>query len=167
MFCYLGLILDAAILIAGTAAGRPELSVIAMLLFNFAVGIIFFFFTALLIDPISVGSIKPGIKDFTRDLSPVKKDFSRIGLSLFLLLAVSAVFQIILTAVLRLLSEAGVEWTSQEWVTWVFSFSPLYAIGFPLAFIMLKRIKTSPLSKSGLGFKNTLSALLRDRKSVV
>ncbi len=160
MFCYLGLIPDAAILIAGVVTDRFELSLIAIILMNFVVGIIFFFFTTLLTDPVSVNSAKPDISKFTADLRLVKKDFSRIGMSLFLLLAVSAVFQMILGIVLKLLAESGAEWTSKEWVSWVFGFSPLYVIGFPLVFILLKKVKTSPLPRSSLGIKNAVSAFL-------
>lgn len=88
----------------------------------------------------------------TEQTLQAKKDFSRMGLALFLVGIVSSVAQVIL----------GVVWTAylqntalgdQEIMMWILTFGPIYLLGVPAGLLVMKKVPPENAAPQKLGFR--------------
>lgn len=79
-------------------------------------------------------------------LSP-KKSFSRLGLALFVVLAVTTLLQLLFSVLANLLT--GGELPS--WAVWLGNFLPLYAVAIPIGVAVMKKVPVRPAEASALG----------------
>ncbi len=81
-----------------------------------------------------------------------KKDFSRVGLSLFLYAVVVIGIQILAQIVLNILYAQGMFDPNNTWITWGATFLPNYLIGVPLAIGMMHRIEKDTYEPESMKF---------------
>ena len=74
-----------------------------------------------------------------KTLTP-KKSFSRMGLALFAMLAITTILQLICGAVVGALAVQGNPIASAPWILWAASFLPLYLVGVPIGLAMMRRL---------------------------
>lgn len=89
-----------------------------------------------------------------------KKTFSRIGMALFVIGALTMVLQIVLSSVWTWLSMTGSEIAGASWMLWVVTFVPLYVIGMPVGILMMRRVPQGRIEENKLGVKGFLVYLL-------
>lgn len=88
----------------------------------------------------------------TIDLKPVKKVFSRIGLALCVVSAVTIVLQVIWFRIPGL--------GESSWGMWLGTFVPLYLVGVPLGLLVMKNLPAETPEDHPLGGKNFIIFLL-------
>lgn len=90
------------------------------------------------------------------DLTAVKKCFSRVGLTLCVILVLGIVFQMLAFAVPVMI------WGSDNWLTatstgmWLCTFAPIYLIAIPVGLLLFRRIPAQAPQDNKLGMKNFL-----------
>ena len=147
MFVYFGLLPDAALIAIGLVMDNLAPFAIGAALLNLALGMIFFALAPLFIDP--RGGKAVGLAgERGVDLAAAKKQFSRMGLGVAVVLFLGSILQII---VLGLLSALGPDLQSQEWVIWVATFAPIYLVSVPLGLLVLKKVPARTLPRQTLG----------------
>jgi len=89
-----------------------------------------------------------------------RKIFSRIGITLTVMLLVASVLQIAWLAVVPLIP-GGQEWLdASTWGMWLGTFLPLYLVAAPLCILLFSRIPREIQSQNRLGGKNFFLLLL-------
>lgn len=155
MFLYFGLLPDIAVLAAGLARDRGDVSAVVAALINLGLGLVFFFLSPLFLIPRSVPVQDPNAEV---DLGVAKRRFSRLGLGAVALLAVTSVLQIVLGIVLTAVEGAWPErW---PWLVWVVTFAPLYVAGVPLSLLVMGPVPARPREEHGLGAGRYFTAAL-------
>jgi membrane protease YdiL (CAAX protease family) len=91
------------------------------------------------------------------DFKPVKRYFSRIGLSCSLLMLVTVVIQYLAVQIIRLTAP---EFTESDWFVWVVTSLPLYIFAFPIYLYTLPKPIDKPVTKSKINVKEFLMFLL-------
>lgn len=86
-----------------------------------------------------------------------KKSFSRLGLALFIVLAVTVVLQAAAGAVV---TAASFEADVPSWVLWLANFLPLYAIAIPIGVAVMKKVPAQRAETSSLGARRFLRVLI-------
>lgn len=89
-----------------------------------------------------------------------RKVFSRIGLALFLIAAVSSLLQVFCFFVIGMLDSAGYSITEESWLDWLLTFLPIYAVGVPLGLLVLQKLPVPEYTSNKLGGKNFFVLLL-------
>jgi len=88
-----------------------------------------------------------------------KKDFSRIGLSLFVIAGVTTVLQVVFAWLWSVtLQETPIG--NAEWVIWIITFAPLYLIGMPIGLLLMRKVPAENQPAAKLGFKRFLALFL-------
>lgn len=90
--------------------------------------------------PVPEPTAEPQVEvPFTGDLKLASKQFSRMGLGVFLIYVVALVVKLVATLVLRLVNPGLLE---NEWIFWLLTTLPLYAVGIPVGLaVMLPKPK--------------------------
>ncbi|MCR5639899.1 MAG: CPBP family intramembrane metalloprotease [Lachnospiraceae bacterium] len=74
-----------------------------------------------------------------------KQNFSGMGMSIFLFLVITTILQIATSAVVTMIcGENGMP----DWAFWLCNFIPMYCIGFPICYLLLKRIPREDLRET-------------------
>lgn len=94
------------------------------------------------------------MEENTMDLRSAKGVFSRIGLALSAILAVGTVIQLLLAFFLRTILGPGNPVLREHWLLWLLNFVPLYAMAFPVGFLILGKASVEPYEKQKLGAGN-------------
>ena len=152
MFVYFGLLPDAAILAIGFILGYdggPAAVLCAVL--NAVLGLIFFFLAGVFIDPHGGRSVVRAADGV--DLRTAKRRFSRLGLGTFVILAVTTVGQLVLSAALR-------RFAGEPWYLWVSSFVPLYCVGVPAGLLILRGVPAVRPERRSMTLRDWCAALL-------
>jgi len=136
LFIYFGLLPDIVIMVVALVFEQTLLGALGCTAVNVLLGLLFFFLTPLFLEPREGKSGEPEAP-FAGDLKAAKKAFSRLGLSLFVILAGGSVLQI-LVAVLTELFWPQV--LSHDWGMWLSMYVPLYLVAVPLGLLILRRV---------------------------
>ena len=147
MFVYFGLLPDVALIAIGLVVDRLAPFAIGAALLNLALGLIFFALAPLFIDPRG-GKAVGYAGDSGVDVSEAKKQFSRMGLGVAVVLFLGSVLQIL---ALALLPALGLDLQSPEWVIWVATFAPIYLVSVPLGLLVLKKVPARSPTRQTLG----------------
>lgn len=91
--------------------------------------------------------------DVSIDYKQGKKAFSRVSLSLFLLLVISFVAQIIIVVVA---SFFDLDLFSNTWLYYISMLLPIYVIAFPLFLLITRRFESVNIEKTSLSLKQIL-----------
>jgi len=84
------------------------------------------------------------------DLKPAKKVFSRIGLALFLILALSTGVQLLMVPIISLIVGDSSWLVTASWGIWVATFVPIYAIAIPVGLLVMKKLPAQSPAKNKL-----------------
>lgn len=76
-------------------------------------------------------------------MTNAKRDFSRIGWSLFTIAAMTTALQI-LASVLWMICTIGTPLANAEWATWLLTFAPMYLIAVPVGLIIMRAVPSEP-----------------------
>ena len=146
MFIYFGLLPDVAIMAVGIVFDFMIPAAFICSGVNICLGLVFFFLCPLFLEP---GNGKKYVPDtgFAGDLGAAKKQFSRLGMGAFVILAVGAVAQI-LAANLAVEFLPGL--AQHPWGIWVLTFAPMYLIAVPLGLLILKKAPATTLEKRSI-----------------
>lgn len=84
------------------------------------------------------------------DVTPARKTFSKIGLSLCVMLLLATAFQVLWFAL-----PGEDSWmVSSSWGMWLGSFLPLYAVAIPVCLLVMRKLPAQAPRKIKLGTKN-------------
>lgn len=104
-------------------------------------------------------SLTPEIEtpETVSDPAAARRSFSRMGLSIFMLLLVSSVLQVLAGIIAgTLVSDV----MNQTLLLWLCTFAPIYLIGVPVGLLMLRRVPAESPEKSTLRPGQFLAALV-------
>ncbi len=151
MFIYFGLLPDVAIMAVGMVMGHTALAAAISSGVNMVFGLLFVSLTPLVLEPGAGRSVTHAAADV--DLKSARRSFSRMGFSVFALLAVGSGLQVL---VLNL----APDWLrNSEWGIWLMTFAPLYLAAFPLCLLMMKKIPAQRPDRRPMGAKNWLTVI--------
>ncbi len=107
------------------------------------------------------GTMKEGIlveeNTAAVDFRPVKRYFSRIGLSCSLLMLITVAVQFLAAALIRLKYPQFME---SDWYIWLISVLPLYLLAFPVYLYTLPKPIDKPVAKNGISAREFLMYLV-------
>ena len=86
-----------------------------------------------------------------------KKSFSRLGLALFIVLAVTVLLQVIVGAIL---AAASANADMPSWLLWLGNFLPLYAVAIPIGLAVMKKVPAQRTEDSALGAGRFIRVLI-------
>lgn len=150
MFIYFGLIPDAGILAYAIVMKHTAWGAMGVTALNVLLGLLFL--------GLAAGCIEPkGREVYTAaeavDLKRAKKAFSTVGFAVFVTLTVTSVLQIGAGYLAGLLFP---EIMDTAWGFWLVGFAPIYLIGFPLGFLILRKLPTHKPEEHTLSLKSGL-----------
>ncbi len=144
LFVYFGLIPDAGILLVGYHYGSFVQASIAAFILNILLGTVFLAITPVFLEPGQRSAIQYPAAITPEQKVSVRKHFSRLGLGPFLLLVTASILQTLFSVLLLKESPA---WAKAEWAVWVFNFAPIYLVGFPISYLILRKADKQPIPK--------------------
>ena len=144
MFVYFGLLPDIVIISIGLVFGHAAVSIILSAAVNIGLGFLFFALSPLFLDPQGGRRPKREVSSFNGDLRAARKQFSRLGLGVFAILAIGSVLQLAAAVLAGWLvpSENG-----PAWLIWLCTFGPLYAIAVPIGLLIIRKAPAAPMEK--------------------
>ena len=148
IFLYVALIPDVLLIIWGLTR-ESGIGFMHASLLNLIIGCVFFGLTGVILTPVP-GNI-PHIK--TKDNIEARKTFSKIGISLFIMYFIIAICQYTLPDLVNYI------FPNNSVLYTIAYYLPIYMIGFPVAFILLKDMDWEVMEKRKLS-KNQLIGLL-------
>ncbi len=151
LFIYFGLIPDAGLIGYGFYTKNLVPFIILAVIVNLLIGAIFLALTPLFIDPRSKTYRAPAAELAPEQLLVAKRNFSRLGFALFMILVVGTFLQILGGVIMNLVS------SGQTWLIWVSMFAPLYLIAFPVGILLMRRVPAKPLPKETWSVPRLLS----------
>lgn len=145
LFIYFGLLPDIGILAFGIALGSTAAAALGTTLLNLLLGILAFSLASVFLQPKG--------KDFLpaaagQDLKAAKRQFSRIGLSILVILVLATVFQLVM---LNAAFFHFPDLLQSSWGIWIVTFLPQYAIAMPVGMLMLKKVPATRPAQNRLG----------------
>ena len=141
MFLYFGLLPDVAIMAVGIVLDFMIPAAFICTGVNIGLGLVFFSLCPLFLEPRNGKKYTPKTA-FAGDLGVAKKQFSKLGLGAFVILAVGTAAQILAGS---LAGEFLPGLMQHPWGIWVLTFVPLYLIAVPLGLLILKKAPAKPL----------------------
>jgi len=151
LFLYFGLLPDVGIIAFGFVTDRVFTSTAVAAAVNVGVGLIFFAVAPLFLEP--GGRRLPAAALSEEELRQAKRDFSRVGLSLFAMLALSTGLTAGLTYAL---SDSAL--LESPYAKWALTFAPLYLIAIPLGLLLLRRLPARRPQDRAPGAKKLVTA---------
>lgn len=146
MFIYFGLLPDIAIIAAGFVFEFAAAALIGAAALNIFLGFLFFGLSPIFLDPRG-GRQKRVITSFSGDLKAAKKQFSRLGLGAFMILAVAAVLQLAAAYIAGVVYPNG---DGPSWLLWVYTFAPMYLAAVPAGLLIMRKVPAMPPKKHSL-----------------
>lgn len=146
MFIYFGLLPDIAIIAVGFVFEFAAVASIGAAALNIFLGFLFFGLSPIFLDPRG-GRQKRVITSFSGDLKAAKKQFSRLGLGAFMILAVATVLQLAAAYIARVVYPNG---DGPAWLLWVYTFAPMYLAAVPLGLLIMRKVPAMPPKKHSL-----------------
>ena len=126
-----------------------ESAVIALMVaaaLNIFLGFLFFGLSPIFLDPRG-GRQKRVVTSFRGDLKAAKKQFSRLGMGAFMILAAATVLQLAAASIVEIVYPNG---DGPSWLLWVCTFAPLYLVAVPLGLLFIHRAPATPREKHNL-----------------
>lgn len=145
LFVYFGLVPDIVIAVAGIATGHTYTAMAAAALVNFALGLVFYGLAPNFIDPRGGRKVR---NSYGGDWKMARKQFSRLGFGMLVVLVVSTVLQLAVMLLAEWIYRGAEE---PGWLTWVYSFAPMYLVAIPLGILIMRKAPARPLEKRNLG----------------
>lgn len=146
MFIYFGLLPDIAIIAAGFVFEFAAAALIGAAALNIFLGFLFFGLSPIFLDPRG-GRQKRVITSFSGNLKAAKKQFSRLGLGAFMILAVAAVLQMAAAYIAGVVYPNG---DGPSWLLWVYTFAPMYLAAVPAGLLIMRKVPAVPPKKHSL-----------------
>lgn len=154
-FLMFGLLPDAIILVVGYMNDHLMANLPYCIIVNVVVGMILFAITPIVMEDMRVRVTRPSADQFEGDLRSIKKNISRIGFGMVLIIVFSAVSQIAVSAIVQ-----HFKWIlDTSWGTWIVTMLPEYLIGFPIGYAVIRKVKPETHHDRSLGRKNFLMAV--------
>ena len=132
MFVYFGILPDVAIMAVGFVSHSVIGAALGATVLNVALGFAFLALLPLFIDP-KDGKKPEEKRPFTGDLKQIRRRFSRLGLSVFLFLAVSSLIQILVSGLFP-------QWAVHPIGMWLCTFGPIYLVGLPVCLLCIRSV---------------------------
>lgn len=157
MFVYFGLLPDVVIVVPGIVGGHVNAAMLGAAAVNFGLGFLFLSLSPRFIErgggrkSLDVSGIR-----FGGDIKMAKKQFSRLGLALFVFLISASVFQVIASVAAVLIWPEGTD--RPGWVMWVFTFAPMYLLAAPLALLVMRGAPAAPREQRPMSVGRLLTA---------
>lgn len=82
------------------------------------------------------------------------RDYSRLGWALLATALLTPAVQLLLLFIVGLLAKAGYDLTGSSLTMWCTTFAPLYLVGFPVGYLLLRRVPAEEHGGIPLGGKN-------------
>ena len=146
MFIYFGLLPDIAIIAVGFVFEFAAAALIGAAALNIFLGFLFFGLSPIFLDPRG-GRQKRVITSFSGDLKAAKKQFSRLGMGAFMILAVATVLQLAAAYIARVVYPNG---DGPSWLLWVYTFAPMYLAAVPAGLLIMRKVPAMPPKKHSL-----------------
>ena len=176
MFIYFGLVPDIGILAVGFVTNQVGIAALVATLVNIVLGFIFLTITASILEPKGgspvyaksggtadalTGSAGAGFEGMQETegrtmeerIGCARRAFSRMGIALAVIFAVSTGIQILMTSSLSLMMPG---WQDHSLLYWSVIFLPIYVIGMPLGMLIMRRIPANRPGPGRLGFGRLL-----------
>lgn len=154
-FLMFGLLPDVIILVVGYMNDHLMANLPYCIIVNVVVGMILFAITPIVMEDMRVRVTRPSADQFEGDLRSIKKNISRIGFGMVLIIVFSAVSQIAVSAIVQ-----HFKWIlDTSWGTWIVTMLPEYLIGFPIGYAVIRKVKPETHHDRSLGRKNFLMAV--------
>ena len=146
MFIYFGLLPDIAIIAVGFVFEFAVIALIGAAALNIFLGFLFFGLSPIFLDPRG-GRQKRAVTAFHGDLKAAKRQFSRLGLGTFMILAVTTVLQLAAVYVMEIVYPNG---DGPSWLLWVYTFAPMYLAAVPVGLLVMGKAPAAPPEKHSL-----------------
>ena len=146
MFIYFGLLPDIAIIAIGFVFEFAVIALIGAAALNVFLGFLFFGLSPIFLDPRG-GRQKRVVTSFNGDLKAAKKQFSRLGLGAFMILAVATVLQLAAASIAEMVFPDG---DGPSWLLWVLTFAPMYLAAVPVGLLVMRKAPAAPPEKHDL-----------------
>ena len=163
LFVYFGLLPDGVVIVLSFFEGSKITLSNSLLIssgINVFLGTLFMALVPLFIDPPA--------KDRDTDTRSLKPEETAAAKKCFLICGIAAAVQLALSAALQLLvafpliEKLGLDKGGfSSWASWMATFLPIYAVGFPVAILMLKKVPVAAKKTAGepVTLKGTLSTI--------
>ncbi|MBO6054227.1 MAG: putative ABC exporter domain-containing protein, partial [Oscillospiraceae bacterium] len=171
MFIYFGLIPDVAVIATGMVLGFPVQALAIATGINLVLGLLFLCLTPRFLDP--KGGKSMSEKEYRAmqnaapedaqddlpltDLKPAKKQFSRLGLGVFVILVVTFAVSMLAAG---LIQHFRPELMQNQIVFWALNFAPLYLVGAPVGYLLLRTVPKEPLAGEKMSLSQWIKAAL-------
>ena len=146
MFIYFGLVPDIAIIAVGFVFEHAAIALTGAAALNVFLGFLFFGLSPIFLDP-QGGRRKQAVTSFSGDLRAAKRQFSRLGLGAFTIMAAATALQL---AAAYLADLAYPDGNGPSWLLWVCTFAPMYLGAVPLGLLIIRTAPAAPREKHGL-----------------
>ena len=146
MFIYFGLLPDIASIALGCAFDFAVIALIGAAALNIFLGLLFFGLSPIFLDPPG-GRQKQAAAPFRGDLRAAKKQFSRLGLGAFAILAVATALQLAAASIMEAVYPDG---NGPSWLLWVCTFAPMYLAAVPVGLLVMRKAPAAPREKHSL-----------------
>lgn len=152
MFIYFGLLPDIAILAVSIVLEKTMLGAVGTTAVNFFLGVLFFGLASSFLEPRGREVHAAAVVD----LKAAKKDFSRIGFAMFVMVLLTAGLQLGIAGALTVYFP---EFYYSRWGLWLLTFAPQYLAAMPAAWLILRRIPARKPEVQAFGGKRTVIAV--------
>ena len=153
LFLYFGLVPTIGIMAVALILDHALAGTLIAIVVNVGFGFLFMMLSASLLEPYG-GRAVMGTGWFG-DITRVKKDMSRIGVSLAVMFCSAAVLQLLIAYVIGRVNPA---WQENPWLFWGMTFVPLYCIAVPVGLKIMSRVPKEPVFERKLSFGKWISA---------
>ncbi len=150
LFIYFGLLPDIGIVAVFLAMGQPVSAALGATILNVFLGLIFFALASRFLEP-KDGKIR-NMGNENVDRKVARRSFSRVGLSVVLLLVVGSLVQLAMAWLLP-------QWVEHPWGRWVCIFAPLYLVAFPLTVLLLRTVPAKKPELKTMRLRDWLAAV--------
>ena len=155
LFIYFGLLPDVGIIAFGLVYGWAVPAVAGSALLNILLGLVFFALTPLVLEP---KEGKPYMEETSVqtefDPKPARKQFSRLGIGIFVMVLSTALLQVAVSVALDFIST---DIMRSGWGIWI-AMLPQYLVGYPLALLLFRKADSRPPESRPCGAGRWLSA---------
>jgi len=156
MFLYFGLLPDILIIALGAVFNAMPAALLGAAAINIILGILFFGLSPLVFAP-KGGKKIVREEDTVVDQASAKKAFIRTGLALTLFFVLTDILQVLLNYFIQ---KNFPSVTESEWYLWLLTDVPMYLLAFPIAYLVLRKLKPSKLNTEKMPLKQWGKAFL-------
>ena len=146
MFLYFGLVPNAVIMAVALVMEHAMTGIVGCTAVNVLLGLVFYALSPLFLAPRSRASapVRRSAALGESDRRTARRAFSRLGLSIALIMPVATVSQLLLV---KALDHFASGWRAWPYSIWLMGFGTLYLVGIPLGLLAARRMPTLPPEK--------------------